>query len=187
MAQVSIMATVSDTINNYLNLLEKIKENNDNLEKICLIYNFLYIEIEEPEFTVNNVNDLFFNNLKEFIKLKLYYEKLISIQKKLKLKYENIEKSPPVEIWFIIFDIGIFKWSYDEYYNHYILIYKNNLCFAVNNTIYYFPGSEDDIDLEELFEYNGIYFYEPVKNGKKLKILPYINRLYRRHINFISK
>ena len=186
--------TVSEKLNNCLNLLEKIKGNNDNLEKICLIYNFLCIEIEEPEFTIDNINDLFFNNLKEFIKLKLYYEKIISIQKKIKLKHINIEYLPPVNTWFIRFNKGIFKWDYyygsyiliQNYgdYNHYYSISNQYLNINQNNNIDngYFYSEEDPNSIFSIID-----IYRPIKNRRLLKLNTIINPYNINDINFIAK
>ena len=175
-----------------LSLLETIKQEKDEPIKLRLKLEFMYLSLNEPEFTVSHILDLLNNNFKNFLILISLYNMLKSIQNKMIKKYEEIEKLPPVNEWFISFNKGICMWSgnYINYYMYnndtiYILIYHNgryDIYYSIENDNYNYINN-NELDIADFEEFN---IYPPVLNGKKLEIIPKLNEWNIRDINFYA-
>ncbi len=147
-----------------LNLLERIKKELNEPKKLELKLKYMYLKLEDPE--------------------------LNYIQEKMILNHEIIEKTPPVNKWFISFNKGICMWEslYDD--SLYILIlYSNdyNLWYSVENYGYNNDNGydNDSVDIRYFEEY---YIYPPINDdGKQLKIIPQINGFNSRDINFFAE
>lgn len=161
-------------IDNTLDLLDNIKNNNiEKIDKLKLILKFLNLKFIEPQFDILFLDDLFKNNLKEFLKIILYYKKFFSIQNKIKFKYEIIEKTPKVNTFFIRNGRNIYIWNNIFDYNEYILIEILN-----NGSKIYFINDDNIINHHNYLTVGNEIFYYPIIDNRRLKIKVNNNILY---------
>jgi hypothetical protein len=174
------MSNIFNTPNllNAQNLLKRILEEFNKPKKLELKLEYMYLKLEEPEFNYLYIDDLLNNNFKKFLKLILSYQMLKSFQEEIILKHETIEKTPPINKWFISFNKGICIWeTLDSLYV--LKIYKENYNNVNNLYSVEYDGYNDDI-------------YPPLNDdGNQLKlileIIPLINSFNSRNIYFFAK